>query len=99
MRFSSYDRFENREAATGSALQEKVFLEILQIHRKTLALESLFNNVTGLHAFSHVFSCEYCESFKNTQACNFIKESVGHRFLPVNFVKILRTRFLKKSSW
>ena len=31
-----------------------------------LVLEFLFNNVTGLKAPTQVFSCEYCEMFKNS---------------------------------
>ena len=36
------------------------------IHRKTPVLESFFNKVTDLQTPTQVFSCEYCEIFKNT---------------------------------
>ena len=36
------------------------------IHRKTPVLESLFNCIFIKKSLQHVFSCEYCEIFKNT---------------------------------
>ena len=43
------------------------------IHRKTSVLESLFNKAAGLQGynfikkgFKQIFSCGYCEIFKNT---------------------------------
>ena len=46
---------------------------VINIHRKTPVLESLFNKVAGLKACNYiketptqVFSCEYYKIFKNT---------------------------------
>ena len=52
---------------------KKVFLKFRKIHRKTSVPESLFKTVAGLRSFfikkghlAEVFSCEFCEIFKNT---------------------------------
>ena len=54
--------FVKPEADFADVLQNRCFSEFHNIHRKTLMLESLFNKVAGLKAFS----CEYCEIFKNS---------------------------------
>ena len=41
---------------------KKVFLISCEIHKKTHAMESLFNNVSG----RKVFCCEFCKVFMNT---------------------------------
>ena len=33
-----------------------------------------------------------------SQACNFIRKRLWHRYFPVNFAKFLRTHFLQKTS-
>ena len=43
-------------------LQNRCSYKFCNIHRRTPVLQSLFNVVAGLK----VFSCEYCEIFKNT---------------------------------
>ena len=40
------------------------------IHRETPVLESVFNRVAGIKAWTLVFSCEYGEIFKN----NYLEE-------------------------
>ena len=55
-------------------VKKDVLKKILNIYRKTLALESLFNIVVGLIAGNfikketptQVFSCEYWEIFENS---------------------------------
>ena len=49
------------ELATRRVLQEKVFLEILQIHRKTPEACDYFKKET----LAQVFSCEFCKVSKN----------------------------------
>ena len=55
------------------------------IHMKTTVLESLFNKVAGLQACNketptQVFSCEYCEIFKNTYFEERLRTSVSEVF-------------------
>ena len=49
---------------------KKLFLEISQIHRKMPVPEPLFNKVElkffKKETVAQVFSCEFCEIFKNT---------------------------------
>ena len=61
-----------REVAVRRCFSKQVFLRIRNIHRKTTALESVFNNVAGLKARNfikvtptQVLSCEYCRIFKS----------------------------------
>ena len=57
------------EAAVRRCTSKQVFLKISQCSQKTLAFESLFNKAEGLKAsifIKKVFSCEYCETFKNS---------------------------------
>ena len=60
---------------------------ILNIHRKTPVMESVFNNVSGLRA------CKFIE--KETPVCNFIKKRFQHKCFPVIVAKFLRTLILK----
>ena len=46
------------EAATGGALQEKVFLEIRKIHRKTPVSQAW--NFIKVETLAQVFSCKFC---------------------------------------
>ena len=50
------------EAATKLVCEKKCSLKFRKIHRKTLVPESLFHK----RDLTHVFSCEFCEIFKNT---------------------------------
>ena len=59
------------EAATKGVPQKKLSIKISECLKNTTVLESLFNNVVGLQLYeketpTQVFSCEYCEIFKNT---------------------------------
>ena len=57
------------EAAVRRCTSKQVFLKISQCSQKTLVAESLFNKAEGLKAsifIKKVFSCEYCETFKNS---------------------------------
>ena len=51
------------EAAVRRCFSNKCSSKFLNTHRKTSVLESLFNN--GVSS-TQVFSCEYCEIFKNS---------------------------------
>ena len=48
-----------------------------------------FSKFTGKYLRRSLF-------FNKVQACNFTKKSLRHRFLPVSFLKFLRTPFLKE---
>ena len=61
----------------------KLELNICKLHRKTPALECIFNKV---HEVSSL------------KACKFIKKLLQHRYFPWNFAKSLRTVFLKNAS-
>ena len=55
------------EAATGSVLEEKVFLEILQNSQEnTCTPVAEACNFTKKETLALVFSCEFCEISKNT---------------------------------
>ena len=55
---------DNSEATTTDVLLKKLFLKISQYLQKNTCWSSVFNKVGSLKA--QVFSCEYCETFKNT---------------------------------
>ena len=64
--------FFYKKAATGGALQKKVFLKISKIHRKITVLECLIFNKAPIpqslqkkrQTPTHVFSCSFCEILK-----------------------------------
>ena len=45
---------------------KNVFLEVLQIHRKTSVPEPQACNFIKKEALTQMFSCEFCEISKNT---------------------------------
>ena len=72
---SANDCFWRSEAIVQRCSVKKAFLEISQIHRKTLVPESLFlkksyrpeaRNFTKNEALAQVLSCDICEISKNT---------------------------------
>ena len=69
------------------SIGKDVLKNFINIHRKTTVLEALFNRVAGLRASNfikrdwdtatQVFSCEYCEIFKNTYEENLRTTACG----------------------
>ena len=76
--------FKRKKQSFAYVLQNRCSRKFWNIHRKKPVLESLFNKVAGLKfrwclVFStQVFSCEYCDIFKNTF---FIEQSIGEQHL------------------
>ena len=77
------------EAATRVVLLKKSCLwKSPNSHRKTPVLESFYNKVADLQACNfnkkrpqkQVFSCEYCESFKNTQLKDYLQTAASGFF-------------------
>ena len=64
--------FKGPEAATGSVLQKKVFLEISQSSqentcaRVSLLIKLQACNFVKKETLAQVFTCEFCEIFKST---------------------------------
>ena len=64
----------NQKQPLLDVFQNRCLQQFLSIHRKTPALESLFNKLAGLKVFNfikkrlqtQVFSCKYYEIFKNS---------------------------------
>ena len=86
---------EKAKAATVGALQEKLFFKISRNSQKTHVSESLFliklqtlEQVT----LAHVFSCEFCEIFKNT----FFTEHFRTTASEIAFFKIKVAEFYYK---
>ena len=65
-------RSTSRKKATkkqpfSDVLQDRCPEEIRKLHKETPVLESLFNKVSkNKETRAQVFSCEFCEAFKNT---------------------------------
>ena len=50
-----------------------MFLKTSQYSQEAVVLESLYNKVAGLQTPTQVFSCEYCEIYKNS----YFEEDLG----------------------
>ena len=64
-----YSFSQNKKQSFANVLQNRCSWKFRSIHRKTLALESLFNKIADLKAGketpTQVLSCKYCKIFKN----------------------------------
>ena len=63
---SSLEHMKLTDAAIGSVLKEKVFLEISQNSHENTCNRVQACNVIRKETLAQVFSCEFCEVFKNT---------------------------------
>ena len=71
-----------------------MFVEISQnLQENTCARVSFLNKVAGLRPLAQVFSCEFCEIFKNTFFIEHVRTTASKKRLqevfPVNSEKFL----------
>ena len=82
------------EAASRCSLK-KVFLKI---HKKTPVPESLFNKVAVLRpkkdTLAKVFSCEFCEIFKNTFFTEYFRVTTSQLQSKREYIKVRRLLFI-----
>ena len=76
-------------------VQDRYPEKLLKFHKKTPALESIFHKVfRNKKTPAEVFSCEFCETFKNTF---FYRPPLVE--LEVVFKKVLHCRCSQKGFW
>ena len=69
------------------SIKKAVLKKFRNIYRKTPALESLFNKVTGLKA------CEYCEIFKTTYFEEYLRRAASVTSRPLDDTSFLKAYF------
>ena len=74
------EQMQHSEAATRGVLQQKVFLEISQNSQQNICARVSFLiklNFIKKQTLAQVFSCEFCEIYKNTFLTEHLRATVS----------------------
>ena len=94
---SCFHRSSGQKHVWLSAIHNRFSWKKYLLQRKSRSTQRRCSVKEGMQRPAQVFSCKYCEIFKDSY---FEKHlwTAGHRCFPVNFAKFLRTPFLQNTS-